>query len=148
MLILSGALRDQLLAAARSAFPAECCGLLEGRRGEGAVAVTAIHPTTNVSPAPRDSFAIDPAAQFVLQRALRGTGREIGGCYHSHPNGRAEPSPRDCAGAGPDTFIWVIMAAGSADAIAAFEAPAFRPLAIRPGQGPQAGQRARSPATQ
>ena len=39
-----------------------------------------------------DRFEIDPAEQIKLMRALRGAGREIIGCYHSHPNGSAEPS--------------------------------------------------------
>ena len=69
-------------------FPRECCGLIEGERhGDTAVAV-ALHATRNLAEA-SDRFAIDPAAQFALLRALRGTGRDIIGCYHSHPNGHA-----------------------------------------------------------
>jgi proteasome lid subunit RPN8/RPN11 len=131
VLILSAALRSQLLAAARGAFPAECCGLLEGVREEGAVTVTAFHPAANTSPAPQEAFEIDPAVQFALQRNLRGTGRNVVGCYHSHPNGRAEPSPRDRAHIYPEGFVWVIIATGVIETFAAFEAPSFQPLTIR-----------------
>lgn len=131
MLILPETLRTNLLAAARAGFPHEVCGLLEGTRGEGGVTVTAIHPAANVSPTPHEAFEIDPAAQFALQRALRGTGREVVGCYHSHPNGRAEPSPRDRACSYPAGFVWIIIATGVIEAVAAFEAPSFLPLTIR-----------------
>jgi proteasome lid subunit RPN8/RPN11 len=131
MLILPAALRAPLLAAARHAFPAECCGLLEGTRGEGIVTVTAFHPAANVSPTPQEAFEIDPAVQFALQRALRGSGRQVVGCYHSHPNGRAEPSARDRAHTYPEGFVWVIIATGVIETFAAFEAPSFQPLTIR-----------------
>jgi proteasome lid subunit RPN8/RPN11 len=62
---------------------------------------------------------------------LRGTGRDVVGCYHSHPNGRAEPSPRDRARIYPAGFVWVIIATGVIETFAAFEAPSFQPLTIR-----------------
>jgi proteasome lid subunit RPN8/RPN11 len=63
-----------------------------------------------------DCFEVDPAAHIALLRKLRGTGREIIGCYHSHPNGRPEPSARDIAGAGETGFLWLIAALGNATA--------------------------------
>lgn len=130
MLILPDDLRAQLLAEARVALPSECCGLLEGVRDGETVTVTALHPAANVSPEPEMGFEIDPAAHFALQRALRGTGRAVVGCYHSHPNGRAEPSPRDRAGGCEDGWVWLIIASGVIDRLAAFEAPDFTPLAL------------------
>lgn len=128
------AIRDAALAAA----PRECCGLIEGVREGGMVRATAIHPARNLAGGGvRDRFVIDPEVQFRLLRALRGTGREIVGCYHSHPEGAAVPSAADLEGAGEDGFIWLI--AGLRDAkvdLAAFvyraEAHAFAPLPIRP----------------
>ncbi len=130
MLILPEGLRAQLLAAAQAAFPHEACGLLIGRRDGATVTVTALHPAANVSPTPRASFAIDPAVQFSLQRALRGTGRAVVGCFHSHPNGRPEPSQRDRANGSAEGFVWIIVATGTG-AIEAFEGPSFQPLTIR-----------------
>ncbi len=131
MLILPDVLRAQLCAAARDAFPAEACGLLEGTRDGAIVTVTALHPAANVSATTHDTFEIDPAAQFALQRALRGTGRAVVGCFHSHPNGRADPSPRDRANGCPEGFVWIIIATGVNDAIAAFAGPSFQPLQVR-----------------
>jgi proteasome lid subunit RPN8/RPN11 len=126
MLILPETLRTELLGAAAAAD--EVCGLLEGRRAAGAIAVTAFHPAANIAAHPADSFAIDPAVQFALQRRLRGSATGVIGCFHSHPNGRAEPSVRDRANGSPDGWVWLIAAAGG---LAAFEAPSFRALTIR-----------------
>ena len=129
-LILPHPLRAQLLAEARAALPNECCGLLEGFRDGETITIVAVHPAANVSPAPETGFEIDPAAHFTLQRALRGSGRAVVGCYHSHPNGRAEPSPRDRANGGEDGWVWLIVATGITDQLAAYEAPDFRSLAL------------------
>ena len=131
MLILPDGLRAELVAAARTALPDEACGLVIGRRDGATVTVTALHPAANVSPAPRARFAIAPAVQFSLQRALRGTGEAVVGCYHSHPNGRPEPSPRDHENGSDGGFVWIIVATGAIDAITAFEGPSFQPLTIR-----------------
>jgi proteasome lid subunit RPN8/RPN11 len=113
--ILAHPLREQMAREARSAFPRECCGLIEGVM-EGSVAtVAAVHPTANLA-TDSDRFEIDPAEQIALLRQLRGTGREIIGCYHSHPNGRAEPSPRDRENAVGADFLWLIIALAPGDA--------------------------------
>ena len=116
-LALPLALREQLEQEARSAYPHECCGLIEGvltlglAKGEG----TALHPTPNLSNEP-ERFEIDPATHFALLRKLRGTGRDIIGCYHSHPNGRAELSARDMEGAAEAGFLWLIASLKNAAA--------------------------------
>jgi proteasome lid subunit RPN8/RPN11 len=133
-------LRDQILAAAARAFPQECCGLIAGvAGGEGGQALT-VHETPNLAPDPARNFLVDPQQHFELLRALRGTGRQIIGCFHSHPNGRAEPSPTDLERALEDGFIWLIASSGAADAEAfhlnafVYEAAArsFFPLRIKP----------------
>jgi proteasome lid subunit RPN8/RPN11 len=119
-MILAPALRARILAEARAAFPRECCGLIEGDSER----ITALHPMRNLAEAP-DRFAIDPAEQFRLMRE----GRDIVGCYHSHPDGRAEPSPRDADGAGEVGFLWLIAAA---EDVAAFvwDGARFAPLRL------------------
>jgi proteasome lid subunit RPN8/RPN11 len=97
----------QITEEARAAFPRECCGLVEGRREEGRAVATALHPVKNFSP-DADRFELDPAAHLRLLREARQASREIIGCYHSHPNGRAEPSKADAAGAGETDFLWLI----------------------------------------
>ena len=81
--------------------------MIEGIR-EG-MAIAALHPARNVAAERRRSFEVDPALQFRLLRALRGSGRSIMGCYHSHPDGPAEPSASDAALAGEEDFLWLIV---------------------------------------
>ena len=130
--ILPQPLRAQIAEEARAAFPRECCGLIEGTREGEDVRVAALHPTANFSAAP-DGFEIDPSAHIRLLRTLRGTGREIVGCYHSHPNGRPEPSERDRASGGDQGFVWLIAAlhdgAGPVE-LTAFEATSFHALLL------------------
>ena len=106
---LPSALADALRAAARSAHPNECCGLLEGVRTGNVFHVQALHPARNLA-ARADRFEIDAADHFAAQKAARANGRAIIGCYHSHPDGAARPSQTDEAGAAQDDFLWVIVA--------------------------------------
>ena len=96
---ISKILSAQILAAAARALPNECCGLIEGVRGKNGWRALTLHETKNLAEDPRTHFLIDPEMQFRLLRDLRGTEREIIGCYHSHPDGRAEPSATDLASA-------------------------------------------------
>jgi desampylase len=109
ILVLPVPLRRQILDEARAALPREACGLIEGVRDGGEIRATAIHPVANLAGEP-DRFELDPAEHIALLRELRGSGRQIVGCYHSHPGGRAEPSARDRAGAFEDGFLWLIAA--------------------------------------
>lgn len=108
-LILPEAFRTQVFHEARAAFPRECCGLIEGVRERAAIRTHALRAMNNRA-AESDRFEIGPAEQFRLMRALRGTGREIVGCYHSHPNGWVEPSARDLEQAAEEGFVWLIAA--------------------------------------
>ncbi len=110
-LLLSDAFRAQIAAEARAAFPRECCGLIEGINDGDVARATALHPARNLSRVD-DCFEIDPTDHFRAQRTARATGRAIIGCYHSHPNGRAEPSARD--GDSEDGFLWLIAAVNGA----------------------------------
>ncbi len=140
-LILPSPLRTQLAAEAAHAHPRECCGLIEGMARDDTIEAVTLHPTRNLAAEP-DRFAIDPAAQVRLMRALRGSGRTIVGCYHSHPGGAAEPSARDREGAGEEDFVWLIagLRPGDAPRLAAFvfAGGAFRPLPLldRQARGP------------
>ncbi len=133
-LILPRGQRLQMEAEARAAFPRECCGLVEGMRVGGAIVVMAVHPSPNRAATP-DAFEIDPALQIRLLRELRGTGREIVGCYHSHPNGASDPSPRDRAGAAEAGAVWLITALSRESAATRaflFDGSDFQPLPITP----------------
>lgn len=106
---LSPPLADALRASARAAYPNECCGLLEGVRDGDVFCIHALHPARNRAPR-SDRFEIDAADHIAAQKTARANGRAIIGCYHSHPDGVARPSPTDKAGAAEEDFLWVIVA--------------------------------------
>ena len=108
-IVIPAELLKQVEAEARAAFPRECCGLLVGERHGDTAEIFLAHPAANIAEAD-NRFEIDPQAQFTLLRALRGSSHEIVGCYHSHPNGRPDPSARDAGGASETGFLWLIAA--------------------------------------
>ena len=69
----------------------ECCGLLAGSGG----VVTYVFPAENVASEPAKSYEIAPKEIFRMMREFRAAGLEFLGIYHSHPNGKNEPSTRD-----------------------------------------------------
>jgi proteasome lid subunit RPN8/RPN11 len=107
-----------VIAAARRAYPLECCGLIEGIDTPDGWRALALHETANRAPDPARHFLVDPQVQFALIRALRDSGKRIIGCFHSHPNGRDEPSDTDRESAAEDDFVWLIAAGESANGFA------------------------------
>lgn len=106
--IVTSAVVECLLAAARAAHPQEACGLLFG----GDAAITAHRPCANVHPTPETRFEIDPQTLIDAHRAMRGGGPRLVGYYHSHPGGLPEPSATDRALAAGDGMIWAIIGDG------------------------------------
>ena len=109
---LPGDLRAQILHQAAAAHPRECCGLIAGARAGTDFRVLALHPARNLA-VDADRFDIDPRDHLVASKVARTAGHQIIGCYHSHPDGGAEPSARDLAGAGEENFLWLIAAGGN-----------------------------------
>ncbi len=110
--VTSGAIATMLAESARAA-PAECCGLLLGRAGEGGERIAAAQPAANIHPDPLRHFEIDPAALIAAHRAAREGGPALVGYYHSHPEGHPLPSATDCAHASGDGRVWAIVAGGA-----------------------------------
>lgn len=110
--------------AAETAYPEEACGLLAGRRDtDGRLVVTGFRPSANVAPTDRrETFEVDPAVRFALMREIEGTGAEIVGHYHSHPDHPPEPSAQDLEHAYEPELVWLIttVAAGKAGSTRAF----------------------------
>lgn len=132
-LVLPTALRAQVEDEARGAFPRECCGLIEGLREGDVIHAAAFHPARNLS-READQFEIDPADHFRALRTARANGRQIVGCYHSHPNGIAQISKRDRDCAMDDNFVWLVCSVTANEArIAGFirENGLFGTLALR-----------------
>ncbi|KAA5605279.1 M67 family metallopeptidase [Roseospira marina] len=130
-LSLSAAARAVIVAAARSAWPREACGLLSGAdSADGTVRVDAVHPTANVAPADRpDRFEVDPAARFALMRRLRGGPSRLIGHFHSHPGHPAVPSETDRRAAYEPDLLWLIVGLSGADD----PAPVLAAWAVQPG---------------
>ena len=103
---IASGIRESLLIEARLAQPNECCGLLTGTPG----CIETLVPAKNVSPHPATSFEIDPGTLMRTQRGVRERQQQVLGHYHSHPNGSAEPSPRDAARSTENGQLWLIIA--------------------------------------
>ena len=79
--------------------------MLAGRAGVIARAI----PAVNAASDPAISYDIAPEELFRLMRAMRAAGLELLGIYHSHPNGRNEPSSSDIERAYyPDAAYFII----------------------------------------
>jgi proteasome lid subunit RPN8/RPN11 len=135
-LIVTPAQIAALQAAARAAYPEECCGLIVGDRDSGAVTVVDLVPAANVAERPREGFAVDPQVQFDVLRRSRAAARHVIGHYHSHPNGSAILSDRDLAMAFDPGAVWIVIpvTAAGPGAPAAYRSPApqlVEPVPIR-----------------
>jgi len=103
---ISRALHTQILRQAAESPGREVCGLLTG----DAEAILGVLPAANVASDPATRFEIDPVTLFAAIRAEREGGPTIIGHYHSHPKGRAQPSPRDAADSGGAPRLWLLVA--------------------------------------
>lgn len=105
------------IAAEAAASPDEICGLLFGMADR----IERAQSCPNVAADPLYRFEIDPAALLAAHRTARAGGPAILGCYHSHPTGAPDPSPRDAADAAPNRWLWLILGAGEARLFRAVE---------------------------
>lgn len=129
---LTRAQQAELAALATAAFPREACALLVGREEGEALIIDRIVPAANLAISPEREFELDPAVHVAELRRLREAGgpQTILGHWHSHPNGRAEPSAQDAAMIFDPTMLWLISAV---DVAGAAPPRAFRPRADASG---------------
>jgi proteasome lid subunit RPN8/RPN11 len=120
-LLLPADLRARIENETREAFPRECCGLIEGTRQDAEARAVALHPARNIA-TNADRFEIAPEDHFAALKTARANGRDVIGCYHSHPGGKAAPSATDLAGAGEGDFLWLIASLSARDAPVTFAA--------------------------
>ncbi|MBC7784864.1 MAG: M67 family metallopeptidase [Burkholderiales bacterium] len=95
-------------------YPDEACGLLIGE-GNRIVRAVAAGNSWAIQGERRRRFTIDPAAQMRTERSLDGTGSQVMGTYHSHPDHPAEPSAFDLEAAWP-VYLYLILSV-SADEV-------------------------------
>ena len=110
-------------------YPHEICGLLIGKINSQGWQVSEVRQVENLNQErAADRFELDPAAYQRIDRELRGSGNEIIGVYHSHPDCPAKPSPTDlgsawegfaypiisiCDGRAADLRCWSVNEAGN-----------------------------------
>jgi [CysO sulfur-carrier protein]-S-L-cysteine hydrolase len=101
---------EELLAHARAARPAECCGLIGG---QGQLAQT-IYRLQNVAPDPLMAYEGAPAELFAAQRRMRECGEQLIAIYHSHPRAcEPVPSETDVRLAFYPTALYLIIGLGA-----------------------------------
>lgn len=106
--IAPGAMQSMHDSAARH-YPLEACGLLLGRIGKQGWDIDEAREIANLNTErASDRFMLDPKGYQAVDRELAGSGREIVGIYHSHPDCPAKPSPTDLSAAW-DGFAYVIV---------------------------------------
>lgn len=129
MLTLSEDVQRAIAAHAAETYPYECVGLLIGHvTDDGKQALEIVRAANTWSDAvaltPNDAahsladrFYLDPREYLKADRAARVCDLDVIGCYHSHPDHPAIPSPRDLEGAqgvgGGSSFSFIIQSVRS-----------------------------------
>lgn len=100
---------QDLRTAAEAGYPLEICGLLIGTFEADQWQITGIRQVANLNTErAADRFQLDPAGYQQVDRELRGSGSEIIGVFHSHPDSPAKPSPTDLESAW-EGFLYPII---------------------------------------
>lgn len=94
---------------AATGYPDEVCGLLVGTANAEGWQVIEVRQVENINQErAADRFQLDPAGYQAIDSELRGTGQEIIGVFHSHPDCPAKPSPTDLSSAW-EGFVYPIV---------------------------------------
>lgn len=96
-------------------YPHECCGILIGTHGDdGSVTVRDVKSADNRTDNEGSGrhFIIDPMEIYGYEKELDGSGLEIIGFYHSHPDAPAVLSTEDEEGMIPGQVFMILSAAG------------------------------------
>jgi len=118
MITLRSSHRDRMLAYARQADPAECCGLIGGSVDGQA---RSIYSLRNVAPNTNVAYEAAPEDLFSAQRQMRERGEELIAIYHSHPRSEPKPSETDARLAYyPQAVYFIVSLAGPEPVMRAF----------------------------
>ncbi len=121
MLFIPEDVYRQMLRHAQEGAPVEVCGILAGKENR----IELIYRGTNSDPS-AVSYQLDPKEQFFIQKDIRRRGLGMLAIYHSHPAGRAWPSPKDISLALWDAVYIIIGLLG--------EGPEVKGFIIRDGR--------------
>jgi proteasome lid subunit RPN8/RPN11 len=97
---------EMFLAHVQAALPREAAGLLLGSEWKRSTVLSFV-ATSSEENTPL-SFRIRDAEIDRISQSLRGSGKSIRGCAHSHTLGRASPSRRDRAAEKGPCTLWMI----------------------------------------
>jgi proteasome lid subunit RPN8/RPN11 len=101
-------LRNEIIDHCLAEAPNEGCGLIAVSGG----AVVKVYKTANEEASP-SGFTVPPEEHYEALSDAESHGWEIGGVFHSHPNGLARPSRVDVMGAlDPEWFYLVVGLTG------------------------------------
>lgn len=120
-LALPANLRAEMVEHCLGAAPNEGCGLFAVDERE----VSKIYTTSNAEASP-SAYTIPPGEHFAAISDAESRGWEIGGVFHSHPNGPARPSATDVKSALDPWWVYVV--------IGLTDAPEVRAWRIEEGQ--------------
>jgi [CysO sulfur-carrier protein]-S-L-cysteine hydrolase len=93
-LVIPRPIYEAMVADARAALPAECCGLLAGTAEGGVGRVTMHLPLVNALASPTE-YESESRSLFAAHKAMRAAGTEVLAVYHSHPTSDPVPSRKD-----------------------------------------------------
>jgi proteasome lid subunit RPN8/RPN11 len=93
-LLLPRQLYTAMVQHAQAELPNECCGLLSGSLGTGALRAANWYPLVNEAASPIE-YRSEPRSMFLAIRQMRKEGQEIVAIYHSHPTSEPIPSRTD-----------------------------------------------------
>ncbi|MDR2779841.1 MAG: M67 family metallopeptidase [Synergistaceae bacterium] len=110
----------EMISHAKSCLPNESCGLIAGKREEGAKVVERVYKLKNTDES-RIHFTVDQREQLASIKDMRARGLTPLGNFHSHPETPARPSEEDIKLAfDPDASYIIISLAGKEPIIRSF----------------------------
>lgn len=102
---LPAEMRRAMVAHAVFSLPGEACGLLAAD-ADGRLRLA--YCLSNATPSPT-AYTLDPGEHFRAMRHAEAQGWHLAGVFHSHPRGRAYPSPTDVAQALEPDWLYVVV---------------------------------------
>ncbi len=115
-LVIPSKVLEQIRRHGEDTYPHECRGFMLGRIADGEHRIVEVRRQSNERADSRQNrFLISPAEFKAAESAARGSGLDLVGIYHSHPDNPARPSEYDRDHAWPwFSYLIVSVAGGSA----------------------------------
>ena len=85
---------ELILEHAKSVFPEEACGLIDGSIEDGNKIIKKVYILTNIDHS-NEHFTLDPKEQLAAVKDMRANGLTPLGNWHSHPESPSRPSEED-----------------------------------------------------